>query len=476
MRIVLIHYHLKRGGVSSVIGQQVEAMRSMGWDPMVLVGETPAGDYPCDVRVVEGLAYDQHLPSGLRAEDVAASILKIIKQKWPQGPDVLHVHNPTLAKNSLLQKILKHLQSNGWPILCQIHDFAEDGRPQAYFDEPYLENCHYAAINSRDFNLLIRAGLDRQGCHLLPNTVGVDPTRQPAGSTGHGMLYPIRAIRRKNIGEAILIANFLPPAEPLIITLPPNSPDDIKSYERWKGFVGQHGLNVHFDAGLSAEFSTLLAQCRFVITTSITEGFGFAFVESWAAGKPLWGRRLSGICQGFEANGLRLDWLYHQLRVPLGWLDRHRLESKWKSSLSFARHRFSLPLSDRRLDSAWRAVSAGGTIDFGLLDEGLQQVVIQKGTLGSEFRARLIELNPFLEHPGPPDNTNGIIAQNREAIVQHYRPGLYARRLKQVYQKTSAMAVVHRLNKVLLAETFLDADHFSLLKWSGFDDECLSQT
>ncbi len=63
------------------------------------------------------------------------------------------------------------------------------------------------------------------------------------------VLYPIRAIRRKNIGEAILLSLFFRHGQTLAVTLPPNSPSDIKSYEGWKIFVRDRKLNLEFDNG-----------------------------------------------------------------------------------------------------------------------------------------------------------------------------------------------------------------------------------
>ncbi len=220
----------------------------MGWDPLLLSGEPSTSSWGCDVEVVQGLAYDRFLEPEVTPERIKHAVMDAFRRKWSGYPDVMHVHNPTLAKNRYLQAVLKDLQKEGMSILCQIHDFAEDGRPHAYYQTPYLENCHYAAINPRDRNLLLKAGLCKEGCHLLPNAVTIASTRPSDASRRSGVIYPVRAIRRKNIGEAILLSLFINMKGPVLITLPPNSPLDVMAYQFWKRFVGSYGLPVEFDA------------------------------------------------------------------------------------------------------------------------------------------------------------------------------------------------------------------------------------
>jgi len=59
--------------------------------------------------------------------------------------------------------------------------------------------------------------------------------------------------------------------ETLIITLPPNSPKDIESYEGWKDFVKDKNLNVEFDAGLTEKFSEIFDTASSPLVTVSTE-------------------------------------------------------------------------------------------------------------------------------------------------------------------------------------------------------------
>ncbi|MEA3280553.1 MAG: glycosyltransferase family 1 protein, partial [Thermodesulfobacteriota bacterium] len=205
MKIAYIHYHLKTGGVTTVLRQQIEAVKN-SCEPLVITGDPPESPFPADFVHIPGLAYhDGSSEKVFKPENVAEAITAAIYSRWKDGCDILHVHNPTLAKNINFLKILKELQKRKINLFLQIHDFAEDGRPSAYFREEYLSDCHYGVINSRDYNILIEAGLKKGGLHKIFNTIKPFDLKQKNPVSKEYVLYPIRAIRRKNIGEAILL-------------------------------------------------------------------------------------------------------------------------------------------------------------------------------------------------------------------------------------------------------------------------------
>ena len=241
MKIVLMHYHLKPGGVSTVLKQQAKAISEFG-EVLVITGEPPDSSFVFDTVCIPGLGYDGVGRDKIdRPRQVAHAIEDAIYSKWKTGCDVLHVHNPILKKNRNFLRILKHLQKQGQNLFLQIHDFAEDGRPRAYFDDEYPANCHYGVINSRDEKILLRAGLKKKGLHRIFNTIHFFDLKDRSPKKEPLILYPIRAIRRKNIGEALLLSLFFKDREALYITLPPNSPADIKFYRKWKDFVKRSG-------------------------------------------------------------------------------------------------------------------------------------------------------------------------------------------------------------------------------------------
>ena len=487
MKIAYLHYHLKTGGVTAVINQQVESVID-SCEVLVLAGSLPDSAFPCDVIHIPGIGYDIYTQNPSDAETIANDVFKAIESKWKNGCDILHVHNPTLKKNKNFLKILNALKIKGVRLFLQIHDFAEDGRPLSYFaGEDYIHDCHYGVINSRDYNILLRAGLKKEGVHKIFNTIkpllsdqklktrsDLSGRSQKAKTDGitssqdgdnHHVLYPVRAIRRKNIGEAVLLSLFFENNTPLVITLPPNSPADINSYEDWKRFVTGNNLNVVFEAGMTHEFSDLVLSADFFVTTSISEGFGFSFLEPWTARKLLWGRKLPDICQDFEKNSIRLNHLYTRLDVPMDWIDKRRLSKAWNAAIQNARDAFGMDMDETSLKNACTQLTAGNTIDFGLLSRFFQKKVISTILSDTANRKRMLRLNPFLSIPGYIPNKNRLIEENMKAVLYNYNTTKYKKKLMDIYQKVIANNVRHKIDRQKLLTEFVNPNNFSLLKW-----------
>lgn len=466
MKIAFVHYHLKTGGVTTVILQQINAIRQV-CDVLILTGEPPETDMQVDVTHVPGLGYTIDESETPNPETIAGSIVRAIQDKWKDGCDILHIHNPLLSKNRVFLKIIKSLQKHPMKLFLQVHDFAEDGRPLSYFPEEYPGDCHYGVINSRDYTFLLASGLKKEGLHQIRNMVrSFDDEKKTA--IEDSILYPVRAIRRKNIGEAILLSLFFKHRETLAITLPPNSPADIESYAGWKQFVAESGLKVAFDVGLRDDFTSLVSSSKYLITTSISEGFGFSFLEPWTAGKMLFGRKLTGICDDFEANGIGLDHLYSRLQVPIDWIDEIALHRKWESSVLKVCSQFDFEIKEQHMDSAFGAMTGDGNIDFGLLDEEFQKRVISGILADRENYQKLISLNPHLSYLGEISKENALIQHNEHSVETHYNEAIYRKMLLSTYEKIVRNMVRHRINKKELFSGFLNLENFSLLKWGDY--------
>jgi len=467
MKIAFIHYHLKTGGVTTVLRQQVEAIGD-NCQSLVLAGSSPEIDFPVKTAVIPELGYTRPDQKPFDPADVADSIIRTISSAFGGDSDVVHVHNPTLAKNKHFLQILSQLQRRNINLFLQIHDFAEDGRPLVYYPDEYISNCHYGVLNSRDYDILLKAGLKSEGLHIIPNMVNpVRSIRQDA-PPGNFVLYPIRAIRRKNIGEAILSALFFEHGEKLLITLPPNSPADIISYRDWKSFVTKHNLPVEFDAGINKDFKGLVQAAKFLITTSITEGFGFSFLEPWVYDKLLWGRRLGHIRQDFEENGIRLDHLYDRLMVPVDWIGLTKLFKRWLSCVEHTCDVFNHPIQKDRIKTAFERISANDRVDFGLLDEDFQKQIILRVLADKKNADILKKMNAFLMHPGKVPQKDALIRKNKQAVLSNYDRRSYRKKLMAIYTSVSQQAVHQRIDKNVLLSEFLKLDEFSLLKWCGY--------
>jgi hypothetical protein len=467
MKIVLIHYHLKTGGVTTVLQQQIAALRDV-CDLLVLTGDRAAATLPCSVVQIPALGYDrpgEHPPSPAR---IAEQVLQVISKKWPGGCDVLHVHNPILAKNRQFLQLLHSLHQAGINLFLQVHDFAEDGRPDAYFEAAYPADCHYGVINRRDYRILRKAGLTPDGLHLIPNTVRpfiFDDTCRMKPQ----IVYPVRAIRRKNVGEAILLSLFFNRGQRLAITQPPNSPADAASYGDWVTWAQTNQLPIVFEAGRKENLATLLAVSESVITTSITEGFGLAFLEPWTAGKLLWGRRLDDICSDHESNGVDLQSLYDRIDVPLNWIDASDYHQRWHDAVAAAAKRYGHTFPAEAIRRAFSIATKGGIVDFGMLDETGQRQVLDRLLSDASTSDELVHLNPWLRHADDVRYASTLVDRNREAIRQQYGKARYRRQLQDIYGRVSTRPVRQQIDKRTLINAFLDLDRFPLLKWGAYE-------
>lgn len=469
MKIAYLHYHLKTGGVTTVLKQQIHVV-DRACDILVLTGAPPDADFGADVRIIEGIGYDVHGGQRSRPGHVARRILEAIRSRWPDGCDVLHVHNPILAKNASFLSILKILQDEGIRLFLQVHDFAEDGRPSSYFKEAYPHDCHYGVINSRDYNILRNAGLKARGLHKLPNMVNAIDFKAGRKKNDDYMLYPVRAIRRKNIGEAILLSLFRKQNKKLVITLPPNSHPDILSHDAWKRFVSENRLDVEPEASMRHNYDDLIMNAGFILTTSITEGFGFSFVEPWTAGKPLWGRKIPDICIDFENNGLVFNDFYTRLDIPLDWVGRDAFRKKWMSCARKSMAQFGVDENAWDIERFADGIMKNGLVDFGMLDEPFQRTAIMRLIQSGNDMRELIRINPFLSDVRP-DDSETVIDGNRKAVLEHYGKNRYRKTLLKTYETIMRETVRHSINKEKLLFSFLDPNGFSLLKWEAYAEQ-----
>jgi len=467
MKIALLHYHLKPGGVTTVLRHQVDALKR-DCSLLVLSGSPPGSHWPVPCKSIPGIGYQYDPTLTPDPDKIAQEIQQAIQESWKGGCDLLHVHNPTLAKNRIFLDVLKVLQVNGIPLLLQIHDFAEDGRPQAYFEDQYPDDCHYSVINSRDYYLLLNAGLKRKGLHLLPNPVKPFDIDEGLSSGSEDILYPVRAIRRKNIGEALLLSLYFKKKQALSITLPPNSPADMTAYKGWKHFSKINKLNIRFEAGLDNQFEQLVSRAQCLLTTSITEGFGYTFLEAWTAGKLVWGRNLSEITKDFTSQGLRLDHLYQQLRVPLTWMDHQLFFTQWKRCLLENSRLFGLGSGDIRVDHAIDEMRDTGLVDFGQLDEFFQKQILQVLISAPSQKSLLAEINPFLKDPALPGNSADLIRHNRQVVLNQFNAAVYRENLLKTYHRVLNSPQKQHIDKHRLAASFLNPETFSLLKWRRY--------
>ena len=471
-----MHYHLRPGGITTVLRDQVAALQHRA-DCIVMTGEPPAEKLDpllmAAVRVVPGIGYAE---AGTGAPDpraAAEALSRAMLDAWGAPADILHVHNPTLNKNPSLPAILRLLQDDGMRLLVQVHDLAEDGRSSAFFPirEDYPRDCHYCVINSRDRDALVNAGLRPEGVHLMWNVVRppVDLHARPAARAARHvprdkpleLIYPVRGIRRKNIGEAILLAALLPGR--LVLTLPPRNEADVARHSAWRVFARSLALPIRFDAGLDQPLDQLMREADGALTTSLNEGFGFAFLEPWTAGLPVGGRRVSHVCNDFERDGVRLPLQYESLPVPIDLFDAASFSLRWRDALSAAFRSFDKNLDASALSGAWSGMIHASGVDFGALDEHAQREAISRLCADSGARRRMEsrDLETLRRGFAAPDWL--LVEQNEAVIRDAYGMRRYAELLEEVYRAVHDLSVTQRIDRRVLLDGFLDPRSFRML-------------
>ena len=488
LRVAVVHYHLRPGGVTRVVENAVRAVAPHGVDAVVLSGEALAqpSDALKNVRVVHGLGYSDSA-AGRSVPDITSRLRAAARDALGGEADLWHIHNHSLGKNVALPAAVAHLASEGKRLLLQIHDFAEDGRPSDYrllLDRigggdtamlgamlyPSAPHVHYAPINKRDPAFLTAAGLPRRQCHYLPNAVALDedgaslPEETPA-TNERVFLYVTRAIRRKNLGEFLLWSALAREGDRFEVSRAPKNPAARPVYDRWVAFAESLDLPVEFEAGPRSGLSlkAMMARAHALVTTSVAEGFGMAFLEPWLVGRLLTGRNLPEITAGFESSGIDLSGLYPRLDVPLEWIGKDVLRARISDALAKSLSAYGRESTSDLVEGAMAAAVRGGCVDFGRLDEPFQEQVIRRAvnstTDGSVLRPAALECGR---------DAHTLIENNRLAVLREFSLEKYGARLTEVYKAVMASepAAPGALSAQELLNRFLAPERFSLLRTS----------
>ncbi len=364
MTILIIHYHLRPGGVTRVIESQVQVLRAQGHQ-VIVASSGPLTDWDCQHLIIPELDYQKKgtIPISLLLNTPA---------------DFWIIHNPTLGLNSAYPDLIEAAAYSGPKILMQIHDFAEDGRPENYQllktrkkIYPLASHIHYASVNRRDYQSLLKAKIPASRCHLLPNAIH-PPALSATSSVEPLIFYPVRGIRRKNLGELCLLAAHAPEGTRFATALGAGPEESPLLHQDWVDFAKKEKLPIEFAIAEQdpACFKSYLERASHLITTSISEGFGLTFLDPAFINKPLIGRDLPDITKDFIPYGT----LYQSIPIPLKHLPS--LKRLFLEGLQRTRTAYGHPLSQKQLHDVWRAFSKNECVDFGNLPEALQRHLI----------------------------------------------------------------------------------------------------
>ncbi len=479
MKIVFVHYHLRTGGVTRVMDDAAQVLTRLGHEVAIVAGEEPdesALRHPVRTGVVPSLAYGLH--PNVTPNTLVREVRQVTAELLNGAPDLWHIHNHALGKNNTLPLLVDALAQDGERLVLQPHDFAEDGRPTNYaflkkqvapfwggaLDRlyPQADSITYAVLNDRDAGVLRTAGFQR--VLMLPNPVDAttagDNSSAPT-AVPRRWVYPTRAIRRKNIGEFLLLSLLNHEGDVFSVTRAPQNPAERPGYEEWVRFAAENRLNIEWEYGRAFSSSQAIVQsAHAVVTTSVAEGFGLVYLEPWLADRPLTGRNLPLITRSLCESGLDLASLYEQLNIPLEWIGRDRLREAIEQSC-----RRSAEALGESPDPDWpeqilESMTRRDVVDFGRLNETLQREVLCRLIASPEERVMLAAQIPPLAE-------KSMVAHNRRVIATQYNPERYGERLLAIYQHAGEKAGPLRWS---VAQTLLDCFHqpdlFNLLRAS----------
>lgn len=463
MRVATVHYHLRPGGVSTVIRVAVGALAAEGVRQVVLVGEDggelPGGSVP--VRVIDGLGYGGALAGGVAGW--VGQMRTVAGAALGGPPDVWHFHNHALGKNPLMDQIVAYLTRCGERLVLQTHDFVEDGRPENYENltekdklYPFGPGICHVCVNRRDLGRLVRHGLPESCGAWLPNVTAWDAGVGwvEAGWTPL-VLYPVRGIRRKNLGELVLLAALAGGGARFAVTRAPLDGAALAVHDGWWKLARECRLAVEFavvgrerpvaGAGSGLGLGDWLAHASHIVSTSVEEGFGQVFVDAVAGGYPLMGRSLPHLEGDLAAVGIRHRGMYRRLEVPVAWVGVDVLARRLAEVLPVWAGAYGRRVESDGVERALGAMVRDGWVDFGNLPEDLQCGVVRRvveagggGEVVAESDGQRVAARAWLAgrlaerrvaSPGNPAD----LAQTpwRDA-------GAYGRRLLGIYQRLMA--------------------------------------
>jgi glycosyltransferase involved in cell wall biosynthesis len=431
-QLAIFHYHMNPGGVTRIIESQVESLnrRLPDCEIKVFAGGIPEGGRirSLGAEVVEDPRLN-YLPESVpdpqaHARDIASFIASQIPAET-----LIHFHNLNLGKNPLVTYAVHTLLRQGYRVLNHAHDFAEDrpenwqfleriiggelGAPLESVLYPEASNYQCAVLTGHDRNRLLDRGVAPERVHLLPNPVSLGDFPRVAPEAARAQLcrrlgldeskrivtYPVRVIRRKNIGEYILLATLLQNAGHWLVTQPPKNPVEAKPYREWKDFCRDRQIQLHFEVGTRVEYPVLMQGSDICFSTSIKEGFGMVFLEPWLAGKPVAGRNLAMVTDDFRAEGIHFPLLYDAVMVQ----------------------------------------TSEGRQDFGAMAAPCQRACIQRCLDDPSYRESVFADNPFIREILE-DVDERIIENNRERVARRYSLSEYGHKLYGIYSGISGTA------------------------------------
>ncbi|HEY5813159.1 MAG TPA: glycosyltransferase, partial [Terrimicrobiaceae bacterium] len=338
--LVVIHYHLRPGGVRRIIEVAlphiISAAPNLIESIILATGEMPDAtwcrelvekmphtrvEFVCE-PAFRYLSEQRSEPQLIRSKILGA--LKGLAEKLPPKQTVVWAQNLGLGRNLILSdELAKFSASHRLPLLSHHHDLWFENRWERWSEmrtcgfrslsavarasfAAKARVCH-ATINQLDHTVLSKH-LGSQA-HFLPNLTQrnghPDNTRmQKARSWLSSQLdddspvwiFPARFIRRKNLAEAVLLTRWLRPEAWLVTTAGVSSPAEQHYARRIEAASRKEKWKVRFQLVATQKsappIEDIARASEVMLLTSAQEGFGLPYLEAAALEKPLVARHL----------------------------------------------------------------------------------------------------------------------------------------------------------------------------------------
>jgi hypothetical protein len=504
--LVIFHYHLLPGGVTDVIVQGVMAMahsshlfkhitfvcgRKENTDNVI----KKVSDYfseqksriKLEITVIPEIDYINHIDKTDTLQKKVNRLKNMLISSFSSPIAIWWMHNYQLGKNPVFSEaVLQIVDSNpDQRVILQIHDFPEAGRPHNMIKlkkivsrpfYPVAHNVRYIVINVRDRDILHKAGLPKELIYLIENPISSFPGKlnkprevkkvlaEFGRHSGYAVekdselaIYPIRAIRRKNVLEAGLLTKLLSQKAVLLVTLPGVSQseraysDFVQQCFREKLIPGIFGIGLELEK-LGISFPSLLAASSLMCCSSVQEGFGYPYLQSLLLGIPLLARKLD-VMDGFINMFDHYPAVFYtQLLVPLEEKEKAHLKKAYLSYLNTLRNVLS-PSLVRTLTAEVENLFHNELVDFSYLSFDLQRSILSRAC-SSTFSEQVRSINRPL-FADAKRLLSSTAKAKKEHVLSRFGLNAYAESVEQIIESFSDNISLNPISADLIDDAVL---------------------
>jgi hypothetical protein len=386
--LVVVHYHLRPGGVRRIIELALPHTAQASPTPLgaivLATGEKPESDWREIVtRSLPGmpvhffcepafryLSEQRSSPEVVRGK--VRSALEKLARTFSPTETLFWAQNLALARNLILSdELAKFSSRHGLALLSHHHDLWFENRWARWSE---MRTCGFrslAAVARASFaakarvchvtiNKLDHAVLSKHlgsQAKCLPNLAerGGRPSRAQVRAARSWLkshlgddcpvwIFPTRFLRRKNLAEAVLLARWLRPEGWFITTAGVSSREEQNYARRLEGMALREKWKARFrvlDSNNSAPpIGDIVMASEVMLLTSAQEGFGLPYLEAAAFEKPLIARHLPNVVPDLLELGFSFPHLYEEILIAPDLLDlkaertrQQRLWREWKAAM-----------------------------------------------------------------------------------------------------------------------------------------------